>query len=69
MYIYHNILAGVNALSEDGNLQFHQLVFRCGWATKNIHTAFGYIFNSENKDVLVVKYYQNGTNQTIKEKY
>ena len=50
MYIYHNILAGVNALSEDGNLQFHQLVFRCGWATKNIHTAFDYIFNSENKD-------------------
>jgi len=31
-------------------LQFHQLVFRCGWATKNLHTAFDYIFNSEHKD-------------------
>jgi len=48
-------IAGVNALSEDGNLQFHQLVFRCGWATKNLHTAFDYIFNSELKDSICGK--------------
>jgi len=45
-----DFLAGVNTLSEDGNLQFHQLVFQCGWATKNLLTAFDYIFNSGHKD-------------------
>ena len=47
--------AGVNALAEDGSLHFHQMVFRCGCATKNLHTAFDYIFNSTNKDTICGK--------------
>ena len=31
------------------------MVFRCGWATKNLHTAFDYIFNSTNKDTVCGK--------------
>ena len=31
-------------------MQLHQLCFRCGWATKNLHSAFDYIFNSFEKD-------------------
>ena len=48
-------------MSENGNLQFHQMVFRCGWATKNLHTAFDYIFNSVNKDSVCGKVLANWT--------
>ena len=41
---------GVNKLADSDFLQFHQMVFRCGWATKNLHSAFDYIFNSPSKD-------------------
>ena len=41
---------GVNKLADSEYLQFHQMVFRCGWATKNLHSAFDYIFNSPTKD-------------------
>jgi len=37
-------------LAEEGSLQFHQMCFRCGWTTKNIHSAFDYIYNSASKD-------------------
>ena len=37
-------------MADKGSLQFHQLCFRFGWATKNLHSAFDYIFNSLEKD-------------------
>lgn len=37
-------------MAEEGSLQFHQMCFRCGWVTRNIHSAFDYIYNSSNKD-------------------
>ena len=46
----HNRKKGVNALSDIFNLPFQTLIFRCGWAAKNIHSAFDYIFNSMEKD-------------------
>lgn len=49
----------MNALADDGNLQFHSMCFRCGWATKNLHSAFDYIFNSGPKDQLCGKVLSN----------
>ena len=46
---------GVNVMADDGNLQFHSLVFRSGWQVKNMHSAFDYIFNTHRKDNFCAK--------------
>ena len=42
--------SGINILSDDSSLPFQTIVFRAGWAVKNLHSAFDYIFNSHQKD-------------------
>ena len=37
-------------MSDNQEVPFHYLVFRCGWLVKNLHTAFDYVFNSKVKD-------------------
>ena len=46
----HGRKKSANVLSDLFNLPFHVLIFRCGWAAKNIHSAFDYIFNLVSKD-------------------
>ena len=46
----HGRKKSTNHLSDLFNLPFHVLIFRCGWAAKNIHSAFDYVFNSSAKD-------------------
>ena len=46
----HGRKLGINILSDDSSLPFQTIVFRAGWAVKNLHSAFDYIFNSHQKD-------------------
>ena len=49
----------MNTLADNGSLQFHSMCFRCGWATKNLHSAFDYISNSATKDIQCGKVLSN----------
>lgn len=45
----HDRKLGINILSDDSSLSFQTIVFRAGWAVKNLHSTFDYIFNSNQK--------------------